>query len=214
MFKINLSRDSDYHTQLNNKIYPLEACGPTSAANCLEIIGMAKQFPGDMQLEDRIMGKLQSPEAFNLMAEIAPWAINRYKPNEVHLMLQWAVNILIGKQVDKFIEYGCLEHAAFNLAAGRPIIMSGSFTRGGHMVAIIGFMSLQQEEDFRDETKIDLSKILEFFVDDSYGNYFTKYQDHRGNNIGFPVGLLNELTNVSWKNGNKHMHIFNGEGWT
>jgi len=212
MFQINLSKDGDYYTQLNNTVYPLEACGPTSAANCLATIGMDK-IPGDGSLDDRIMAKLRSSEAYNLMAQITPWAIKRYEPNEVHLMLQWAVNKLVGKNVDRFTEYGTLEYCAFNIAACRPLIMSGSFTRGGHMVAVVGFTSFQHESDFKDEMKIDFDLLSEFIVDDSYGNYFTHYQDHRGNNIKFSVDLFNKLTNISGRNGQKHMHVFNKDGW-
>ena len=158
MFQINLSKDGDYYTQLNNTVYPLEACGPTSAANCLATIGMDK-IPGDGSLDDRIMAKLRSPEAYNLMAQIAPWAIKRYEPNEVHLMLQWAVNKLVGKNVDRFTEFGTLEYAAYNIAACRPLIRSGSFTRGGHRVAVVGFTSFQHESDFKDEMKISVEYI-------------------------------------------------------
>ncbi len=213
MYLVDLSKDDDYHTQLNNTVWPMEACGPTSGINCLYAAGIDFDKPVGIAADDHLMSILRSDEGYKVMARLAPWAAGAYHPNEVHICLEWAINKMVGRKVDKFTEHGTLQSVIWNLAHGRPLIMSGPFTPGGHMVAVVGFLSAQHEDEVEILERVMLKTVIYIKVDDSYGDWHSNYRDHKGNGIKFVMDKFDSLTNVPDKDGNKHMHIINPDGW-
>jgi hypothetical protein len=127
-------------------------------------------------------------------------------------MLEWGVNYLVGRRVDKFITDGSLELLVWELLRGRPVVMSGAFTEGGHFVCVVGFLSLQHKHEIKAQDDVDLSQVTEIIFDDPYGDPHTKYRDHHGNDVHMSVSEFDRVTNIS--RGKKWMHLLKEEGWS
>ncbi len=181
----NYSKDSDYHTQLNNRRLPLSTCNTTSMIMALKQAGAEPPFPlkgeDDIQPEDYLTDFLRSPESYRKMKELTPWFFDRVSgkatvaPNEVHQMLEWGVNTLRRKKVDKFSTGVSIETIIAHLIKGGGVVLSGEFRLKNrnlhHIVSLAGFVTDENED------------ITHFIIDDPYGNFRTDYQDQRGNNI-------------------------------
>jgi hypothetical protein len=177
----NYSKDNDYHTQLNNRRLPLSTCNTTSMIMALKQAGVALPFPKDIQPEDYLTDFLRSPEAYRKMKEITPWFFDRetgkaiLPPNEVHQMLEWGVNTLLKRQLDRFSTEVPVETIISHLIKGGGVVLSGEFRLKNrnlhHIVSLAGFVTDENED------------ITHFIIDDPYGNFRTDYQDQHGNNI-------------------------------
>ncbi len=174
--KLDFSRDSQYHTQRNNALIPLESCNTTSLVMALKQAGWDLPHPEGMQPEDYLTSRLQSDESLERMRSITPWAFDAdgtvlYPPNEVHAMLRLAVNQWAGRDIDTFRTDWDLDELLGSLSRGCGIVLSGIFRVNGrvlnHMVSLAGFYS-------------DLSGYI---IDDPFGDYRTGYADHHGNNV-------------------------------
>lgn len=208
MFEINLSRDSDYCTQINNKKLPYESCNTTAAIMALDASGITYPRRDGVQPEDDLTELLLTPEAWRIFRLNHSAARNAgLKPQNVSPMLAWGINKFVGHDVDNFITTGTLQQMIWLLLNGKALIMSGSFTKSGHFIAIIGFRTRQDRYYIKSETAVDMCKIDTIIVDDPYGNYYSGYKDHRGNNVHFNLQEFNRLTNESNHDGHKWMHI-------
>ena len=208
MFEINLSCDSDYCTQINNKLIPFEACNTTSAIMVLDAAKIAYPKTGGEQPEDSLTKLLLTNEAWEKFDKDFAWGRkNGLKPQNVSGMLAWGINRFVGKDVDHFVETGTLQLMIWHLFNGKPLIMSGSFTKSGHFVAVMGFYTRQHREYITSALGVDLCRIDYIIVDDPYGNWHTGYRNHRGNNIHFDLQTFNHLTNEPDRDGHKWMHI-------
>jgi hypothetical protein len=72
---VNYSKDSEYHSQRNNKIIPHSSCNATSMIMALKQAGVRLPFPDRYQPEDYLSLFLQSDLAKEKMKELAPWAL-------------------------------------------------------------------------------------------------------------------------------------------
>lgn len=215
MYKINLSKDIDYHTQRNNKLVPLEACNMTSLimtlkANNLPIYFEEKYKVGLSQEEDFATRMMQSEEIHEVMKKIAPWAAREgYPPQQVHSMIEWVVNNkIVGRKIDSFSTSFKLEQVIYNLfIANSASMVSTNFTAYGHIVSVVGAETKQNINDLMTWGEVDLSKVKSIIIDDPYGNYHTGYEDVKGNNIKFTVDELMELVKTPHDN-NKWIHLF------
>jgi hypothetical protein len=208
MFEINLSKDSDYCTQINNRLIPYESCNTTAAIMALDAARIDYPRRDGIQPEDDLTALLLTDEAWHRFDNVYPWGRkNGLKPQNISPMLAWGINKFVGKQVDAFVKSATLQHMIWHLLNGRPLIMSGSFTKSGHFVAVMGFRTRQHREYIMSATGVDLCRIEYIIVDDPYGNYHTGYKDHRGNNVQFNLQDFNRLTNESNRDGHKWMHI-------
>ena len=208
MFEVNLSRDSDYCTQINNPLLALETCGPTAAPMALEAAHIYYPKTEGVQPEGEITKLLLTDEAWDKFKREHKGAHDAgLKPFNVSPMLAWGINKFVGKTVDRFITTGTLQMMIWHLLNGRPLIMSGSFTKSGHFVAVMGFYTRQHREYITNALAVDLCRIDYIIVDDPYGNWHTDYRDHRGNNVHFTLQEFNRLTNESNRDGHKWMHI-------
>lgn len=175
----NYSKDIDYHTQINNRRLPLSTCNTTSMIMALKQAGVILHFPPDMQPEDYLTAFLTTPEAYRKMKELAPWFFSQetgkalHPPNEVHVMLEWAVNTLLQRKADRFSEKVPVETIVEHLKNGGGVVLTGEFRlikkKLGHIVSLAGFITDDSE------------KITDYIIDDPYGNFRTDYTDHRGN---------------------------------
>lgn len=174
---IQRSRPSDYHSQRNNTLIPHASCNTTAMVMALKQAGYLLPFPSDVQPEDYLTEFLLSERSYATMYTLAPWAFDRssgeplYRPNEVHVMLRWAVNTLLGGAVDSFATTWIIEDLCRMVGAGAGVVVSGVFpSEGGelnHMVSLAGYAE-------------DMSAFL---IDDPYGDFHTGYRDYHGNDV-------------------------------
>jgi len=187
----NYSKDNDYHTQINNRRLPLSTCNTTSMIMALKQAGVAPPcplkgekelpFPSNVQPEDYLTDFLLSPEAYRKMKEMTPWFFDRdtgkaiVAPNEVHQMLEWGVNTLLNREVDRFSTGVPIDTIIAHLKKGGGVVLSGEFRLKNrnlhHIVSLAGFVTDRHED------------VTHFIIDDPYGNFRTNYQDQRGNDI-------------------------------
>ncbi len=112
---------------------------------------------------------------------MTPWFFDRetgtatVAPNEVHQMLEWGVNTLLKRQVDRFSTGVSIETIIAYLKEGGGVVLSGEFRLKNrnlhHIVSLAGFVTERQED------------VTHFIIDDPFGDFRTDYADHHGNNI-------------------------------
>ena len=182
---INISKHTPYRTQRDNAFVPIASCQTTSAIIGLESSGIEFDYPKDMQPEDYLTSITETKEAYDFMRENAPWAIQRgIPPAQVHVVLEWAINKLVGRKVDTFSTRTKIETLLFNLIKGNASLVSGRFTSYGHVVCLVGFETTQREiMHIKSENDVDLWKVKRFIIDDPYGNPLTGYSDYNGDDV-------------------------------
>jgi len=205
--EINVSAHTPYHTQVNNALYPLSTCNTTSAIMWLLDCGVPFEVPAEVQPEDHLTAITELPEAYALMRQVDPAAERRgYKPRMVHACLDWAVNRLAGREVMRFRTDATYEWLVAELAAGRAALLSGIFTRQGHVVCLVGVRSRQDRAELAEACRVRLDEIDGWIVDDPFGDYHTGYKDRHGNDVFFAFDELDRLTRELYRN-RKWAHV-------
>ncbi|QEN06812.1 hypothetical protein EXM22_01945 [Oceanispirochaeta crateris] len=182
---VNYSRDIDYHTQRNNKLIPHSSCNSTSMIMALKQAGVRLPFPSYMQPEDYLTHFLNSKQAIAKMALLAPDLVDTetmqplIPPHELHCLMEWAVNTLLGKEVVRFSTATSLKKIIAHIDNGGGAVLSGRFPHYinghiNHMVSLAGYM-------------VHNKLISYLLIDDPYGDYMTGYRSHKGNNI--PIAI-------------------------
>jgi len=211
MTEINVSAHTPYHTQLNNRYCPLSACPNTSAIMWLLDCDIPLPDTGLLQPEDYLYAITESAEAYEKMKILAPWAYRdgqpTLPPRQVHVMLDWAVNKMVGRDVMRFREDATYEGLVVELATGRAALLSGIFTRQGHVVCLVGVRSRQDRAELAEACRVRLDLIDGWIVDDPYGDYHTGYKDHHGNDVYFGFDELDRLTRELYRN-RKWAHVY------
>lgn len=208
MFKINLSQNDDYYSQINNKFIPLESCNSTAAIMWLKAGKVDFWYPKMMQPEDYLTAQLNGKDAWLIFKRNYPGRYDMgFRPQNVSQCLQWGINIMVGREIDNFRQDGSLALLIWELMEGRPVIMSGQFTASGHFVTVVGCVSSQNKSDIQDVEDVNEHDIEEFIIDDPFGNYHSGYKNHHGNNIHFDRDKFDMLTNLP--RGKKWMHMMN-----
>ena len=204
MTEINVSAHTPYHTQTNNRFYPLSTCNTTSAIMWMLDCGIPFDCPPGMQPEDHLTQITETPEAYAYMREAAPWAYRGDKavmpPRQVHVCLAWAINQLAGREVARFREDATYQELTTELAGGRAAIMSGVFTRQGHVVCLVGVRTRQDRDELGSARTVRLDQIVGWIVDDPYGDYHSGYQSQLGNDKYFDFGEFDRLTRELYEN--------------
>jgi len=150
-----------YYPQRDNEYHPGGTCNVTSLAMVLAYHGVAPADPAN-QLEDELFQRLQKPDAITEFERSYPSLKKMgYKPRHVHGMLGW-----LAKERGfgwKFSESTTRqEMSEFGQDVG-PMIISGSFTRAGHIVTMVG------------QTIVD-----DLIVHDPWGDWNSGYRDRNG----------------------------------
>lgn len=202
-----------YHTQRNNAIAAAETCQVTSVVMALRATGIEFAFPEGTQPEDHLAQILDGEEArAKVRAEYVTMA-NR-PPREIHAILSWAINErLVGRKVSVFSTKVTVEELIFRLAVHRAAsVVSGRFTRTGHVVTLIGFESDQEDlEMLSGPGAVRLSDVRALIIDDPWGDFKSGYQDHDGNDVFFALKEFNYLTREYGIN-QKWAHLFDRNG--
>lgn len=183
---INLSNQVTYRTQRENRIKPHSTCNTTSMAMALDISGWSRSVdcPPNKALPDFLTEFFTAPLAARRQKELAPWSIGTFPPEQVHAVLEWGVNYMVGRKVVRFSTTWCIEDIKQNIRNKRPVVLSGDFpfldrrgnwTTLGHIVVLVGL--IERKDEFGNIIK------TEFIIDDPYGDYHTGYRDQNGNDV-------------------------------
>jgi hypothetical protein len=200
MTTVNLSKPEDYYSQRNNRIRPHSACVPTSLIMKLEYDKIP--FPrSSNQPEDDLVHFIDTdPRVRNFYANHAEsWIRKEFaskKPaNEIHPVMAYGISLWCGTPIE-FVWDMYLQDFVDGLDRGESFVISGDFPfersdgieiEIGHAVCLVGYQKA-------------FGRINNFIIDDPYGNYHTKYQSSKGDDILLPVADFNKLI----KNRNKH----------
>jgi hypothetical protein len=211
MTEINVSAHTPFHTQVNNVYYPLSTCNTTSAIMWLLDCGIPFTCPSGMQPEDHLTTITETPEAREFMHSAAPWAFDAEgratrSPREVHVCLAWAVNKMVGREVMRFRLDATYQELIAELANGNAALLSGIFTRRGHVVCLVGVRTTQDRAELVEARRVRVDCIKGFIIDDPYGDYFKGYHDCRGNDVFFPVDDIDRLARELYQN-RKWAHV-------
>jgi len=201
---LNLSTESAYRTQRENRLKPHSSCNVTSMAMALDVTGWSRMIDtGGRSLPDYLTEFFETPKAYDMMKVLAPWAVGQYPPQQVHAVLEWGINFLIGQKAIQFSTTWSIDKINTALDSGMPCVISGDFpyydNRGnettiGHIVTLVGYI------------KDNENKIISYIIDDPYGDYHTRYQSHEGNDIAMSVEDFNNI--IRGNSGLYWGHIF------
>lgn len=111
--------DIEYKSQLDNENNPTGSCNVTSLAMCLFKEGIIGN--GDGQLEDQLYVYMERN------------GLSRHNPHDLAIVAR-DFNV-----VDDFTEFGTIERCQDHLAAGKPCIIHGWFSRFGHIIVLVGY---------------------------------------------------------------------------
>jgi hypothetical protein len=208
---VDLSIDSDYHTQVNNALVPMSSCNTTSAVMFLLAAGESLPDTGMQQPEDALTALSETPEAYDAVKRLAPWFWDRAKqkpsipPRQIHVVLDWVVNAWMGRKVMEFKQGVPMRALAQEILARRPALLNGRFTKSGHIVCLSGL-------DVKDSAReFEVGMVSAWIVDDPYGDWRTGYASHKGNNTRFTTAELMSLLK-DYDVDSKWAHFYVGGG--
>ena len=206
MLQVNLS--TDYHSQRNNRLLPLETCGATAAVMALKASGWTLPAPADAQPEDLLTAIMLSPEGYARREQIpGGWADN-IEPYRIHVVMAWAINDWLGApDVDQFTERGTLQLMIWNLYRRKATVVNGVFAGLDHQVAVVGFTTTQHDGEMRGPDLIDLAQVTDVIIDDPYGDFRTGYTETNGNDIRLSLGDFHNITHTAGTDNAKWMHL-------
>lgn len=210
--KLLIAQKDDFHTQRNNLIDPAYTCNVTSMINALKASGIKlPATPG--QPEDYLAQILEGQEAKDKLARDYP-AMASMPPREVHAMLSWAVNEkFIGRKVTTFTTSVSLNEILFRAAKRRAAsVISTTMTRGGHLVAVAGFSTVQSLDAIKTPADIDVKLVRRIYLLDSWGDWSACYD---AESSGYGVGISVQEYMAMAKpvaSERKWAHLFSAEG--
>jgi len=191
----NLSPDrSRYYRQLNNKLDPGVTCKTTATVECLDLAGWPFPHGAYDQPEDNLTELCRSTAGIKKMLEIDR-TLNGTPPNEVWGVIEWAVNDrwypkdrpAVGPRWN-----WTMVEVLFGIVSGRPFAASTSLTKGGHVVAVVGFET-EQDERPQEFDELDMNQVSHVIIDDPYGDRTSgKYDISKtGWNNRYPISEWN-----------------------
>lgn len=218
LVEFNFSRDLDYHTQINNKYVPYQACCPTSLAMASYQAGLDITLSNGMELDDELM-QLAMTKGKGYQVDLAPWSVGVYEPYEVHIVMQYIMNDFFMDKVDVFSATLSISDLVYYLVKGCGIAISGSFDYSNgmtlsHVVSLAGFTSYQEDVlKIEGPEDVNYLQVRDFIIDDPFGDYRTKYVYRTGNNIKVPfIDFLNTFKKHGDQN-NKWGHVVSRNMW-
>ena len=184
MMRENYSKDFDYHSQRNNAVVPFSSCNTTSMVMALKQARWPVPDRG-AQPEDELSRFLRTPEALEKQKELAPWSVDAYPPQQVHTCLEWGTNEWVGGDADRFRMNVAPLDLITALETGGGVVLSGRFPMPGgielgHIVSLAGYVRTKGE-------------ITHWIIDDPYGDWYSEYKHHRGNDIEFSLENFNKI---------------------
>ncbi len=184
-----------YRSQRDNRDRAAISCNVTALVMALEGAGIPlPELPPGVQPEDDLARVTETPEVRAVMAKVAPWAAEKnWPPRGEHTTLAHAANLWLGLEAVRFTYRSSLAQIAADLADGRPSVVTGWFTPGGHMVTLVGLETEQLLGAGMSAAEIDLARVSRFFVNDPWGNQRLGYKDWNGAMVQYRVEELHQL---------------------
>ena len=190
--------NTNYHTQINNKVLPYVTCGTTCLASMLDWLNMqsGKEYPCD---DDKVLEILNSAPIIEIAQSMIKSgaldssaldyrADNPNTPNVdeakyTHLNNFKEMLVTVGNFItkDSFIfqknqlSFGDIKKSLDN---NFPVTISGKFTAGGHFILLVGY---------DDEGN--------FIVDDPYGDWNSGYSQEtigKGAKLKYKADSINQ----------------------
>jgi GH24 family phage-related lysozyme (muramidase) len=157
LVKTGINLNVPYFSQRDNENEPSSTCNITCVAMCLAFYGIKAQ--GSRQLEDE------------LYAEVKKKGWDKYTHDDLSKLLK--ANGLL----NQFSTEASWDSVKGHLGSGNPVIISGKFTKSGHIIVLRGY---------NDQG---------FWVNDPWGEWFaTGYQNKSGNNLHYSYRLCNSIS--------------------
>ena len=210
---INKSLNEDYNKQRDNEILPLSTCGPTSMAMALLQSGYRDWLIEGEDPADTITKELTTDQAYSRMHRALGTKETNWHPFNIHSILTWGVNNLIGKEISTFRTDWSLQQILLNIVKGGGAVLAGDFTLPdgrelGHIVSLAGFETTQKNIfDAEEPTDIDLVQVPSFIIDDPYGDYTQGYRSHHGMNVVFDYKLFYSVFREKDTSSKKWAHL-------
>lgn len=231
-FRCDLGKQN--YSQLNNKINPTCTCNSTAMVMALDYIGYKlpddEIFPEFPQPEDKLTmlcytdeevkglyKKISAPMYNQWIAEMEKIKkanpnlplkdykfIDSYPPNEVHAVLNFAANKLVGKlDATSFKANATVEQIVKELTEGKPVVISVKFGSLNHVLLLTGVEIVSEDEG-------NSWTPTKFYADDTYGKFnmeTKKYSKESGNDSVFnAVDLIPCMKALG--SGYKYAHFF------
>jgi hypothetical protein len=131
------------------------------------------------QEEDAVYEDIfNTDEARRVQAELAPWSVEHYPPDQVHAVLEWGFNKWMGEKIARFSHIARALDLIETIDSGGGVVLSGRFPMPaeedlGHIVSLAGYVAY--DGVVRDD-------IVRWILDDPYGDWLTHYGSDQGNN--------------------------------
>jgi uncharacterized protein YvpB len=164
-----------YKSQRDNKYYPGTTCNVTSLAMGLSCLGLEVD-------EDELYLKANSTEYIIFAKKLGTW-LNQYvlnkKLNQVWAILEKLADEYIGNEdggtfKDNWLSFNNIEK---ELDQGHPVLISGQFTHGGHIVCVVGYNSTG------------------LICADPWGDWTADYKNQNGKDVLYPYEKLRPILN-------------------
>lgn len=184
-----------YRSQRDNRDRAAISCNVTALVMAIDGAGI--QLPrvaAGIQPEDDLARVTETPEVRAVMESVAPWAAQRnWPPRGEHQTLAHAANLWLGREHVRFSYRSSLRQIVADLADGRPSVVTGWFTPGGHMVAVIDVDTEQALGPGMPAADVDLMRVTRLRVHDPWGNQKTGYKDWNGALVGYRLEELHQF---------------------
>lgn len=142
-----------YASQRDNENVPSGTCNVTCLSMVLQFLGARPK--SSAQLEYELFKTLETPEAQAYFKKNFP-TLQNYNARNVHGMLGW-----LAIQRGYRYKYAALDFSF--LSQKGPVIISGTFTKSGHICVLLGYTRNQ-----------------DWIVHDPYGDWNTGYKSKSG----------------------------------
>lgn len=159
-----------WNSQRDNKFSPASACNITA-------LQVAMSLDYAELKDDDLFLIANSEETKQTVMKKYPgndWILNYYKigsANEVFVVICEAANKVMGSSAYcKMVYDQTIDQIKAQIDMGYCVMLCGRFVGGGHFITVVGY---------NDQTK-------SFIVNDSWGNWMTKYQNRNGDNVEYP----------------------------
>ena len=236
---VRVDKNESYHTQRNNLVRPMGTCACTSMAMALRYSGYDKDLnaiiPSDKQDEDFITNFIHTDKRVINFWKNNPqqWIkdahtgylkfiagqqaeANTTFGNEIHEVMEFAINTMMGVDVDNLVTQCHIQDILFNITKGGAAVVSGVWpyknkTHIHHVVCLAGFTTSQLDADTAASPDlIDLTKVVEIIIDDPFGDYKSIYSSDNGNDVYQPyadfISIMNEPMNKLAKRAHLIVH--------
>lgn len=195
-----------YYTQRNNPKDAAKQCNVTALVTALDGSGVKLPDTKGEQPEAHLAAFAETDERVaTYMRELQGWAVRLgWPPYTEQHTLAYAANLWLGRGGQSpIVTYATdtpLETIVADLADNRCSVVTGRFTPGGHMVAIIG---VESDQWLPGADTVDLKAVRYWMVHDPWGDYHSGYRDHNGSRCLFKTEemmrlILTEGVNAKW----------------